>query len=403
MLVSDMDVRVASSSPRGAGRAVRSGDSVDSSQAALQESSTPALIAIRTRAVRLSRHIYQHPDVADAMCGGQPTWLVGDNGADGVPQWLALLRQRELATSRLLHYAVRPLRCWQLLGDDLLGSSEQAAHAFVEQVAERMDAGDVECVLIEALAAESSLWRSIEGATKSPSIRIFGDAVQPHWTIELPEDPASYWQQFSSKTRYNLRRSVKRLAHHVTCYRSEHEVAAFLERAEFVSRKSWQGRRFGPRLRLCTEQAAWLKSLARCGAWRSYTLEQAGKTLAFALGWQWRGRFMYEECGHLPEAASDSAGTVLLYRILEDLLKHDQPRLVDFGFGDSEQKRLFGNREGASRRVLLMSTRWKPAAVHAFGRLEHRLLQCCRRGLNGLGLRRRLRRQYRLRGGIGGS
>ena len=398
MLVSDMDVRVASYSPRGAGRAVCPTDSANCPQAALPASSGPAWEAIRRRAVRLARHIYQHPDVAEAICGGQPKWLVGDNGVHGEPQWLALLRERELPTSRLLSFALRPLRCWQLLGDDLLGTGECAANAFVEQVAERMEAGDVECVLMEALAAESSLWRSIEGAIKSPSVRVFHDAVQPHWTIALPEDAASYWEQFSSKARYNLRRSVKRLAHHVTCYRAEHEVAAFLERAEFVSRKSWQGRRFGPRLRCCAEQAGWLKSLARCGAWRSYTLEQDDKPLAFALGWQWRGRFMYEECGHLPEVAADSVGTVLLYRILEDLLKHDQPRLVDFGFGDSEQKRLFGNREGASRRVLLMSTRWKPAAAHAIGRWENRFLQCGRRGVDRLGLRRCLRRQYRLRG-----
>src|SRR5207249_4733299 len=111
------------------------------------------------------------------------------------------------------------------------------------------------------------------------------------------------------------------------------QVDEFLDQAHRVSRQSWQAKRLGVRIRNTPEERAYYEFLASQGALRSYVLEHRGRPVAFEFGIQWNGRFVFEETGYDAAFAGHSPGTVLLFRILEDLIARDTPELLDFGYG----------------------------------------------------------------------
>lgn len=279
------------------------------------------------------------------------------------------------------------LRGVRLVGDQILGDTGPEAMAAFKATVDRL-CETADCVLVEDVEVGSPVWEALAGhQTEKP---------QPHWRIVFPETPGDYWaEQFSKKARYNLRRSCRLLDHTVTCYRRPEDVEAFLTHAAAVSRASWQAKRFGVRVRGTDAERVTLGTAARLGALRSYVLFHHDQPLAFVLGYQWNGRYAYEEIAYDAAWAKQSPGSVLLVGLIDDLIGRDTPREVDFGLGDAEYKRLFGNRQTASGPQLVVAPRWRPRlAVRLAGwrRGLARLVRCVGGRLN---LWPTLRRLYR--------
>ena len=137
-------------------------------------------------------------------------------------------------------------------------------------------------------------------------------------------------------------------------YTSAAEVHEFLDKAHRVSQASWQTKRLGLRIKNSSEEVAELTHLANLGAFRSYTLDHAGKPIAFLLGNSYQGVYRYEEVGYHQEFTAHSPGTLLLYRAIEDMIAHDTPHTLDFGFGDADYKRLFATESARTGPILLV-------------------------------------------------
>lgn len=286
------------------------------------------------------------------------------------------------------------LRGRVLVGNQVLGKGGQAeADAFVTELAGRLRQGDSgwDFVLVEELPVESALW----DALGRQAAVYYADRAQPHWWIDFPERPEDYWKQFSAKTRETLRRRARKLEHTVITYRNPKDVAEFLAKAQTVSARSWQGKRLGLRVRNTSEERSRYETIAAEGAWRAYVLEHKERPVAFLLGVQWQGTFRLEETAYDSEYAGFSPGTVLLFRVLQDLIAHDTPRQFDFGFGDAEYKRLFGNRQTESGSVLLVSRRLRPQAALLFERTRHAVSRGLRAASARFGILAALRRLYR--------
>src|SRR5205823_2400496 len=146
----------------------------------------------------------------------------------------------------------------------------------------------------------------------------------------------------------NLKRKVTKLDHTIQVVNRADQVAGFLNDAHCISQESWQSKRLGLRIKNSPQEKALYEALAELGALRAYLLHHAGKPIAFSLGIQWNGGYLWDEVGHIAAFSEQSPGTVLFMRMLEDLIARDTPRIFDFGYGDGEHKRLFGTRQTQS-------------------------------------------------------
>ena len=349
-------------------------------------------------------NIYLHPEmVLGVPDDAAPLVYARRKGAQAEAAPLACLAALAAKTKRVRLMPGLPLglslRGRRLIGNQLLGDEGQAsAAAFVQALARWLGASGTRCdfVLFEDIESESALWQALQAeAARGAAAVFYLSDLQPHWWIQFPQRPEEYWKQFSAKTRETLRRKAKKLDHSVTCFTEKKSVAEFLEKAHQVSKNSWQAKRLGVRIRNTSEERVHYECLASQGALRSYVLEQNGCPLAFEVGVQWKGRHILEETGYDADYAHSSPGTVLLFRILQDLIARDTPRFFDFGFGDAEYKRIFANHQTTSGPVLLLPRRLRPILATWVERLRRGVSRGLRAASNGLRILPVLRRLYR--------
>jgi CelD/BcsL family acetyltransferase involved in cellulose biosynthesis len=132
------------------------------------------------------------------------------------------------------------------------------------------------------------------------------------------------------------------------------QVPAFLRNAATVARQSWQQQRLGVRIDASRHRQAQLVDLAERGLLRSYLLHCGPEPCAFGLAYQFRGVYHAVETAYAQSFAHFSPGIVLLYLVLEDLMRHQPPRCLYFGIGDAPYKREFGTIQGEDATILLV-------------------------------------------------
>jgi hypothetical protein len=345
-------------------------------------------------------NLYAHPELLDLERseGGDLLTVVSGECSDG-----DLSRLRSMAVFRAIERSVylipglpvrRTLRVGKLVGNRVLGSnSSESLASCLEEFGRMLTSGEVDQVFFEDIEVGSPLRTAIEGMRLPGVQAVSPSAPQPHWWIRFPEPAEDYWKKFSSKTRYNLRSSAKKLLHTVTCYKEDPSL--FLEKAHRVSVESWQSKKLGLRIKNNPAERRYWERVASLGALRGYILEQGEQPLAFILGVQWGGCFVLEEIGYNSAHAKSSPGNVLHFRMLEDLISCDTPAVLDFGYGDNEYKRLFGNHQSMSGPVILARRASYPLAAARFERMRREMGRMVREQARRMGILPALRRLAR--------
>ena len=243
----------------------------------------------------------------------------------------------------------------RVLENCLLGDrSPDSINCFTNSMATLVVSGETDFILFQDLDVTCPLREALATVARQHRLAVYYPwSPVSRWWIRFPDKPEEYWSQFSKKTRYNFRYRAKHLEHTVRCVTSAQEIPAFIDAVKTVEQKTWQYRRLGLASDAQQKLELW-SQWATMGAFRSYLMEQQGRPVAFAIGVQWKDRYTYVETGYDPEYATKSPGQVLLYRMLEDLIARNPPKLLDFGFGDSEYKRMFANHETQSGPVVLV-------------------------------------------------
>jgi hypothetical protein len=287
------------------------------------------------------------------------------------------------------------LRSHKLLESVVVGDrSHESLAALAEAIWKLLNSGETDSLLVEDLEVDSPLWKALT-ARNTYGVRAFlPTPPQPHWSIRLPERPEDYWNQFHGRTLSKLRQKARKMGA-LRCYRTAEEVEEFLGIASQIGNRTWQARRLGTRVTDAPDELGYWKAVARRGAMRSYVLEHEQRPAAFALASQWKGWLYYHEIGYDQALGGYSPGTVLLFRILQDLIERDCPRIFDFGFGDADYKRIFCNHQVASSSLVLVRGALLPLSLMWADRLRGDGARACRAALRRLGLHTRFRQRYR--------
>jgi CelD/BcsL family acetyltransferase involved in cellulose biosynthesis len=351
--------------------------------------------------------VFHHPDYAGAFAekGLRGVTITALRG--GVAEAMAILIPKRCRLGGQALPGARS-RCdgVRLAGSALLGSQDPAVvQAVVESMATELRRRRIAVLEFEAIDEASALWQAVKGLGAKGFRFAPTDAFDLHHRITLKKSAEEFWKGFNSKHRLRMRKEREKFgAYKLRLYSASAEVDEWLTAAHDISRKSWQTGRLGLRIQNSEEDRRFLNFLAQIGAWRSYILFREETPAAFALGFQWRGVFHYDEIGFDRSLIKLYPGKVMLQEILTDLMTHDHAEVFDFGLGDAEYKRFFANQQGRSAKLWMfppgLRSRWQAGSMN----LRRKLGRETRRWVARMSWYERLRTKWRnasVKGGEG--
>jgi CelD/BcsL family acetyltransferase involved in cellulose biosynthesis len=189
-----------------------------------------------------------------------------------------------------------------------------------------------------------------------------------HWYAELPGSLDDFLARRSRRRRENVRRYSKRLEStygdeaRVAIYRSRDEIDRLLADSALVHRETYQAV-LGVGFSDERVQRALIELGMDRGWFRGYVLYLRDRPAAFWHGNAYRGTFGIGATGFDPVFADARPGTYLLMRVVEDLAADPSVQMLDFGFGDAEYKRHFGDGYWTEEDVVLVEPRARPLAL----------------------------------------
>lgn len=259
-----------------------------------------------------------------------------------------------------LRFSLFPIAGWQarrlqMFGDQMVFARGVDPAPRIARVfhALMQSAIDFDYVFLQSLEVETPLWRYFNGCGKSTAglhVDMTRTSEKIHRLV-LQDTYQEYVATMGGKTRNTLKRRREKLAASVggqlelVRVTRPDQVRSLLDAVDRVYPRTWQAATFGVRRRNGEADEAVMKGIADGGWLRSYVLAAGGEPIAFLIGYQYGGVYHFEEPGYDARWASLAPGTVLSSLMIADLFTWNQPRVLDFGFGDNQYKRVFGNQE----------------------------------------------------------
>lgn len=289
-----------------------------------------------------------------------------------------------------------PVKQYRLAGTALGFSRDADRPACLAALAGALRArrGEFDIATIESLALDDALFaHGVDGFSVLPA------APQPEVVreLELAENFDAYLGRFKKKPRYNLKRNVRLLEEacdgqiEISRVDQPAQVEDFFNALDHIFARCWQGKTFGYRQRNGEAELDYHRALAQRGWLRSYLLRCKGEPVAYVLGYQYAGRYYYEEIGYDQGWKQHNPGNALTFLMLQDLHGEKRPELLDFGYGENTYKQVFG-----SRHHMAVNTHIVPSAGK--GRLlvgAQRMLGRVYRGVRELVLKSGLEKKIR--------
>lgn len=206
--------------------------------------------------------------------------------------------------------------------------------------------GRVECVSVLHLSEEHAGYPHIASGLV-PGRRPHATTTQ-HWLAMLVDpETGEKVERHSSKTRRTFRYKDRKLREHfgddvvIREVRKPADLKEFVAIASSIGARSYQkGINVGVQ-----DNERWntlIGALEGQDCLSGHVLVAGGTPIAYALGSIYRSTYLLIATSFLPEFRDLSPGAYLLRSIIGEL-EESGIRILDFGFGDAEYKRLYGN------------------------------------------------------------
>lgn len=257
----------------------------------------------------------------------------------------AILVPRELRLNSLGGLGFPWKLCgYRLVGDSLLGWRGIECQRFVlSAVLDWLREHEADFLLVEYVDQRSTLASHLCANGEADFIPFPVMPQRPQSRVRFPTPPADLWRKFSKKALNSLRQKAKSIVRSRLVRVTEpDQVPNFIEHVDAVIHSSEPRRRRSSVASDCRELQMCLQLAER--RWlRSYIWMIDGTPAGFVIRYQNRSGFRLRRLLCDNRHDRHSAETIMLFRVLEDLIKHDTPLAADFGPGDEPYKRLFAN------------------------------------------------------------
>jgi hypothetical protein len=331
----------------------------------------------------------------------EPWALAARHGSTTVALALARLEDLTLPLKFGYRTLVAPrLRSLTVVYRGTLGAVDDAvAEAFVHRLCSVLREGGVDAVTFRRLDVESPLFRA---ATSIPGALARQRHTRPAicWERSLPASFDEFLQSLSKSTRTGVKRYSSKLERdfagrlEVRRLARPEDLDAYFAEAEAVAAKTYQ-RGLGVGVKDDPAQRQRARLALERGWLRSFVLELDGEPVAFCGGEGYGDRFLYGIPGYDPAFADYRVGTYVLMRLIEDLCADPDIAVLDFGFGDAEYKRRFGDRSWQEAGVHVFAQRARPVAINLANTAVVSTNDLLTRAARSLGVLDRVKRRWR--------
>jgi hypothetical protein len=318
--------------------------------------------------------ITTHPDYYRAVIETEPQ-------VEG-PYALAVRRDGRLEAMLLARFERIPLPCKlgyrtvyapkvrsiTVIYEGYLGDVEEHGPRLVSELRSAIDGGVADVLLFRHLNVEHPLHRAATESGGFLTRQRLGRRMVC-WERTLPPTYAEFLSSLSKSTRTGLTRYIKKVDKdfdgrvETRRFRKPEELDDYFRDAELVASKSYQ-RGLGAGVRDEPRQRRRAAVAAEHGWFRAHMVYLDGAPIAFCGGEGFKERFRYGIPAYDPEYSGYRIGNYVLMKLVEDLCEDPELTLLDFGFGDAEYKRRFGDRSWNEEDVLIYARRPRPVAIN---------------------------------------
>lgn len=261
------------------------------------------------------------------------------------------------------------LRCLTVVYGGILGQPKgDLCSLLVGELLKGLQRGEAQIIHFNHIRVDCQLYQF---ARKTPGTfgRDHFSKIEPHWTMSVPENMNQFYQGRSKKHRGNLKRCMRKLEKQytnrvkVTTYKQEKDLDEAINAVSRVSYTTYQNG-LGCGFRDDSRTRILLTTAARLGWLRISVLYIEGKPSAFQIGLHYRKRYFLEQIGFDPKWSKFNVGTVLFLRVLEDICADPDIELIDFGFGDTQYKQSYSNRQWQEASVYIFAPKLYPIFIN---------------------------------------
>jgi CelD/BcsL family acetyltransferase involved in cellulose biosynthesis len=308
----------------------------------------------------------------EASPNADPNRLLAEIGVaeDGASPYVAVFsRAGSVAAAIVARVSRRPIECrfgyfkvptpsmarLDIVHGGVIADGEAGLSEVTDHLAGVLKRAEFGVIMINRVRADSAAGAALLTWARGRSVV----SRDPHWRGVLTDEAGAFRVPVSSKTRGTLRRKERKLAEAVgeltlrVITRAE-DVPELTRAAGRITKTSYH-HALGVGVRDNPLWQAIGRSMAGGGSLRGYVLYAGERPLAYVFGGVYSGIFTLEATGFDSEFTSLSAGGVLLWRTMSDLVE-SRIGVVDFGFGDAEYKRMYGTES------------YEDATIRAYGR-----------------------------------
>jgi hypothetical protein len=321
---------------------------------------------------------------------------------DGTPEAMLIGRIADLPIACRFGYkaVMRPrLRALMVVYGGVLGSrAEEHAELLVDQLRDALDRGEADVVYLPNFRSDSRL-ATVVRTRPSFLSRQHVSEEKLHWRVPIPSMDAFLSTQSGharKRLRYYARRIERELADgmEMEVFRNAADIDAFFDRVGQVAAKTYQ-HALGVAVRDDDVHRSVTRLSMERGWFRAYVLSLGGQPVAFWYGSAYRGVFTTATTGYDPAYTSLNVGTYVLMKLVEDLCDEPEIELLDFGFGDADYKRRFGQESWTEGDLYIFATRPRPVLVNLARSAIVAAGDVAERALGRAGLTDRLKKAWR--------
>jgi GNAT acetyltransferase-like protein len=229
----------------------------------------------------------------------------------------------------------------------LIGAETDADRRLaLEELRRPLREREADVVVLPQLDVDGPLWELAAG-TGAVLTRYARGPREAHRSVGIPDSMDDFMAARSKNTRKLTKYRDKRLPRdhpdaRVRLFQDESELGELCEAMERVASTTYQ-RRLGAGFSGSALELALMRLGMRRRWFRAWVLYFGDRPVAFWQGYAYRGVYAIGCPGFDPEYARDRVGIYLVVKMIEELCESDDIHTLDWGRGDADYKRSFGD------------------------------------------------------------